>query len=68
MYVYIEREFGPDIAVSYFTREEAERAANESPLIDSLCEEDCLDAYVVDNPLEAEVIVEDEEEVKKWYW
>lgn len=62
MYVYIEREFGEDLAVSYLNWEEAEEALNNSLFIDGLCEEDSLDAYVVENPGEAEVILPPEGE------
>lgn len=62
MYVYIEREFSEDLAVSYLNWEEAEEALNNSLFIDGLCEEDCLDAYVVENPQEAEVILPPEGE------
>lgn len=47
-YVFIEREYGSNLLVIYPTREIAAWAIENCPLVDSLCEEDCLDAYVVD--------------------
>lgn len=45
-YLLIDREMSEDLAVLYPSIEKAEDALANSDLIDSLCEEDCLDAWV----------------------
>lgn len=47
-YVLIDRERHPGAAVVLASAEEAGRALEDHPLIDSLCEEDCVDARVPD--------------------
>ena len=47
-WVLIERQDHDDAALIYATRELALEALEESLLVDSLCEEDCLDAWVPD--------------------
>lgn len=44
-YLFIERQESKDIVVVFDTPAEADEALGEHPLIDSLCAEDCLDAY-----------------------
>lgn len=50
-YLFIERDHHPDAVVVFDTPEEADAALDEHPLVDSLCEEDCLDAYTKQGPL-----------------
>ncbi len=45
-YVFIERQHHPDAVVVFDTPEKADAAFVNHPIIDALCEEDCLDAYV----------------------
>lgn len=47
-YLLIDRQWSQDVAVVYPTREYAELALDddEDHLVNGLCEEDCLDAYV----------------------
>lgn len=42
-YVLMSRQYHPDAAVVFLTPEKAEAAEIEHPVLDSLCEEDCLD-------------------------
>lgn len=46
-YIIIERERSADLAIEYPDFETAEHAIDNSLFIDGLCEEDCLDAYIV---------------------
>lgn len=52
-YVIIERQNGPSLAVRYPDNDTAQWALESSFFIDSLCQEDCLDAYVSDHVDEA---------------
>lgn len=45
-YILIDREYSVDLAVLYPSLAQAEEALEHSELIDSFCEEDCLDAWV----------------------
>jgi len=45
-WVLIERQYYPDAALLYPTYGDAVDALENSLLVDSLCEEDCLDAWV----------------------
>lgn len=46
-FIYIERQYGPDVQIGpYATEDDASTAMEESMLIDSLCTEDCLDCYL----------------------
>jgi len=48
-YVIVERQHGPSLAVRYPDDAAAQWALESSFFIDSLCQEDCLDAYVSDH-------------------
>ncbi len=66
-YVVIDRQYGPGVAVAYPDKATAERALISSPLVDSLCEEDCLDAYVEGTVPEGyEEIVPDNDDGESW--
>ena len=54
-YVLIDRQNNPDAAVAFDTKTDAESALDAHELIDSLCAEDCLDAYVSDQVLLADL-------------
>lgn len=61
-YLFIDRDRLPDAVVVFETPEEADAALDGHPLIDALCEEDCLDAYTaqgttLDDLAEHEVIL-----------
>lgn len=47
-YVLLDRERHPDAAIVFATPDEAHRALDGHPLIENLCEEDCIDARVPD--------------------
>lgn len=47
-YIKITRQDHPDALVVFDTPEQAADALDDHPLINSLCEEDCLDAWVVE--------------------
>lgn len=49
-YILIDRENNPDLAILYPSSAQAEEALEHSDLIDGLCEEDCLDAWVHQEP------------------
>lgn len=50
-WVFIERQHGPDVAVGpYASMQTAERALQDDPFIDALCEEDALGATTVTTP------------------
>lgn len=49
-YVFIDRDGLPDAVVVFDTPEAADAALEEHPLVDALCEEDCLDAYTKQGP------------------
>lgn len=50
-YIRMEREHHPDAIIVFDSVEAARAALDDSLLIDSLAEEDCLDAEVLDTPL-----------------
>lgn len=50
-YIVVVRENGPDLSVEYPSAEIAERYV-ESLFVDGLCEEDAVDCYVADAPLD----------------
>lgn len=57
-YVQIERQHSPGLAIAYLDQESAEHALEQSFFIDALCQEDCLDAYVTQEPTDGyEVVV-----------
>ncbi|MDO5865147.1 MULTISPECIES: hypothetical protein [Paenarthrobacter] len=43
-YVLLDREHHPDAAIVFATPDAARRALDGHPLIENLCEEDCIDA------------------------
>ncbi|MFD2024135.1 MULTISPECIES: hypothetical protein [Promicromonospora] len=45
-YVLIDRQDHPNAAIVFSTPDEAREAIESHPLVESLAEEDCLDAYV----------------------
>ena len=45
-YVFVDRQDHPNAAIVFSTPDEAHEALKSHPLVDSLAEEDCLDAYV----------------------
>lgn len=47
-YVLLDREHYPNVAIVFTTPDEARRSLDGHPLIENLCEEDCLDARVPD--------------------
>lgn len=50
-YVFIHRDRHPDAVVVFGTPEEADAALEGHPLVDALCEEDCLDAFTEQGPV-----------------
>ena len=53
-YVLIDREHRQDVAVQYRDLTDAVHALDHDLLIDSICEEDCVDAYVSEDPADLE--------------
>ncbi len=56
-YVEIERQYSAGLAIAYLNQESAEHALVKSFLVDALCQEDCLDAYVTKEPTEGYEVV-----------
>jgi hypothetical protein len=54
-YVFMSRDRNPDAVIVYDTVEAARAAMDESPLIESLAEEDCLDCHVPDRVTAADL-------------
>lgn len=56
-YVQIERQHSVGLAIAYPDQESAEHALEKCYFIDALCQEDCLDAYVTQEPAEGYEVV-----------
>lgn len=54
-YLFIERQHHPDAVLVFDTPETAENALVSHPLVNALCEEDAVDAYVGTNVTLADI-------------
>ena len=56
-YVEIERQYSAGLSIQYPDESAAEHALEKSFFIDALCQEDCLDAYVTQEPMDGYEVV-----------
>ncbi|MEU3331325.1 hypothetical protein ACF046_03110 [Glutamicibacter creatinolyticus] len=56
-YVEIERQYSAGLSIQYPDESAAQRALKKSFFIDALCQEDCLDAYVTQEPMDGYEVV-----------
>lgn len=53
----VERQYNAGLSIQYPDESAAQRALEKSFFVDGLCQEDCLDAYVTQEPMDGYEVV-----------